>query len=170
MTDLGWWLQNFRRSAFRLESWPVYRVPQEADMFAAFKRGEPVHLPDDHPWLETVRRHTRAGRVMERVRIIGPPLCDYERFELSLYPRSAAAGERIYIGDRTRHQALRGSVFDFWLFDDELLVALDYSPDGEYEGHRLLAGREALEYGRRLRRTVLTHSMPFADYTARTTG
>ena len=38
MTDLAWWLRNFRRTAFRLESWPVYRVQQEADMFAAFRR------------------------------------------------------------------------------------------------------------------------------------
>jgi hypothetical protein len=170
MSDLAWWLQNFRRTAFRLETWPIYRVPQEAEMLAAFKRGEPVHLPDNHPWLETVRRHTQAGRIMERVRIIKPPLCDYERFELSLYPKSTAAGERIYICDRAQYKELRASIFDFWLFDNEMLIVLDYSSEGEYQGHRLMTGQEEIEYGRHVRQSVLTHSMPLAEYTARTTG
>jgi hypothetical protein len=115
MTDLAWWLQNFERSAFRLETLPEYNVPQEAEMLARFKRGEPVDLPDDHPWLERVRHHCRAGKLMRRIRVVSYPLTDYLRMEMSWYPKSVSAGEDI----RITEVQLSG---DFWLFDERTVV------------------------------------------------
>jgi hypothetical protein len=34
MPDLGWWLENFKESAFRLERLPRYNMPEEAEMLA----------------------------------------------------------------------------------------------------------------------------------------
>ena len=44
MPDLGWWLEDFKESAFRLERLPRYNMPEEAEMLATFKRGEKVVL------------------------------------------------------------------------------------------------------------------------------
>jgi Domain of unknown function (DUF5753) len=60
--DLSWWLQHFTRSAFRLEALPEYQVPQEAEMLSAFKRGKPIRMRDDHPWLLTVKQHCGAAK------------------------------------------------------------------------------------------------------------
>jgi gluconate kinase len=42
-------------------------------MLAKFRRGEPVDLPDDHPWLERVRQQCGVGKLMRRVRVVTHP-------------------------------------------------------------------------------------------------
>lgn len=158
MPDLAWWLQNFERSAFRLETLPRYTVPQEAEMLARFKRGEPVDLPDDHPWLERVRNHCRTGKLMRRVRVVSYPLTDYLRMEMSWYPKSVAAGEDIRITE-TR---LSG---DFWLFDECIAVVLHYDSEGRFTGTTMEQG--SLARYLRVRDRALADSMELSAYTAR---
>jgi hypothetical protein len=160
MPDLAWWLQNFERSAFRLETLPVYNVPQEAEMVARFKRGEPVDLPDDHPWLERVRHHCRSGKLMRRVRVVSHPLTDYLRMEMSWYRKSAEAGEDIRITE-TR---LSG---DFWLFDDQTVVVLHYDSEGRFTGTTTEQGSLTLYLS--IRDRALANSMELSAYTARAT-
>jgi hypothetical protein len=159
MPDLAWWLEHFERSAFRLETLPEYNVPQESAMLAAFKRGEPVNVPDDHPWLVRVRRHVRSGRVMRRVRVVSHPLSDYLRMELSWYPKSVAAGEDIRVTERR----LTG---DFWLFDDEAAIVLKYDQAGRFLGAETASD---LAHYRRQRDLALTDCMELSAYTARAT-
>jgi hypothetical protein len=160
MPDLAWWLQNFERSAFRLETLPVYNVPQEAEMVARFKRGEPVDLPDDHPWLERVRHHCRSGKLMRRVRVVSHPLTDYLRMEMSWYRKSVAAGEDI----RITETQLTG---DFWLFDDQTVVVLHYDSEGRFTGTTTEQG--SLTRYLSLRDRALADSMELSAYTARAT-
>ena len=160
MPDLAWWLQNFERSAFRLETLPQYDVPQEAEVLARFKRGEPVNLPDDHPWLARVRQHCGAGKVMRRVRVVSYPLTDYLRMELSWYPKSVAAGEDI----RITETQLTG---DFWLFDERTVVVLHYDPEGRFTGATTEQG--SLTRYLSIRDRALADSMELSAYTARAT-
>jgi hypothetical protein len=159
--DLSWWLQNFTRSAFRLETLAEYQVPQEAEMLSAFKRGEPIRMRDDHPWLLMVKRHCGAAKSMQRVRIVGNPPSEYERFELALYPYSSAAGEEVHVLDK-RHALDE----DFWLFDDQVVYVLRYDATGRFLGAD--AARDVLAY-RRIRDLTLENSIPFAQYAARAT-
>jgi len=160
MPDLAWWLQNFERSAFRLETLSEYNVPQEAEMLARFKRGEPVDLPDDHPWLERVRHHCRVGKQMRRVRVVTHPLTDYLRMEMSWYRKSVEAGEDIRITE-TR---LSG---DFWLFDDQTVVVLHYDSEGRFTGTTTEQG--SLTRYLSIRDRALAESMELSAYTARAT-
>lgn len=162
MPDLAWWLQNFERSAFRLETLPEYRVPQEVELLARFKQGEEVRMPDDHPWLERVRQHTRAGRIMRRVRVVTSPLTDYLRFELSMYHQTVAAGEHI----RVCNSPEIGRFGDWWLFDNRVVIILNYDEAGHFLGTK--PGTDVVTYCRR-RDQALEHSIPFADYTTRAT-
>lgn len=164
MADLAWWLQHFKRTAFRLETLPVYDVPQEAEMVAAFCRGEDVRLPDDHPWLERVRAATRAGKAMQRVRVVSHPLSDYLRFELSLYPKSVEAGEDVQIATRDDHPELEVCTHDFWLFDDEVVVTLEYDTGGRFLG---IKTEQDLDHYRHLRELALSCSMALSAYTTR---
>jgi hypothetical protein len=159
MADLAWWLQNFKRSAFRLETLPEYNVPQEAEMLARFKHGYPVEMPDDHPWLLKVRHHCGAAKVMQRVRIVSNPPSDYERFELSLYRHSSAAGEQIHIIEEYRRFSE-----DFWLFDNQEAYILRYDRHGRFLGVEV--GSDVVAY-RRIRDLALEQSIPFAEYAAR---
>jgi hypothetical protein len=158
MPDLAWWLDNFQHTAFRLETLPHYSIPEEADMLAAFSRGEPVRLPDNHPWPELVRRHVRVGKVMQRVRVVSQPLANYERFELSLYPRSVAAGEHIRI---TTENPGAG---DYWLFDDHTAIVIHYDAGGGFVGTE--QANDVVTY-RRIRDLALANSVPLADFSER---
>jgi hypothetical protein len=161
--DLAWWMKNFKASAFRLETLPVYDSPRETEMLAAFMRDEEVSLPDDFAWLQMVRSHTAAGRSMQRVRMVQYPLSDYIRFEMSLYPQCVEAGEeiRIWEGDGS----LLGSPKDFWLFDRATCFELHYDSRGAF------LGAEPVEatYNRQRMRLALQWSIPLANYTARAT-
>jgi hypothetical protein len=167
ITDLGWWLANFQRSAFRLERLQAYFNPAEAELLAAFQRGEDVQVPDDHPWPPLVHRATQAGKTMQRVRMVEHPLSDYLRFELSLFPRSAEAGEDIRIASLDDHPELEACQEDFWLFDDEVVVVLTYDERGRFLGSRI---EPDLDRYRKLRELALSCSMELSAYTTRTAG
>lgn len=161
MPDLAWWLENFQASAFRLEALPTYSVPEEADMLAAFRRGEAV-LPDNHPWPKLVAGISAAGKTIQRVRIVSDPPTDYERFELSLYPHSAEAGEDIRVTD---DPSLRYA--DFWLFDDEAVFVMRYDNTGGFLGTDV--PNDVVTY-RHIRDLVWEYSVPLAKFTARAAG
>jgi hypothetical protein len=159
MPDLAWWLANFQVSAFRLETRPVYSVPQEAEMLAAFRRDGSLPAMNEHPWVKRVRDHCGTGKRMQRVRVTSRPMTDYERFEVALYPHSHAAGEDIRICDG-------GSLGeqDFWLFDNHTAVLLHYDADGGFTGFDVEV--ESIGHYRRLRDLALSRSITLQEFLA----
>jgi hypothetical protein len=164
MPDLGWWLENFKESAFRLERMHAYSMPEEAEMLAAFKRGEKVQLPEDHPWPPLVKRHCSTGKTMQRARVVDRPLTDYQRFELSLYPHSVEAGEQIHVYERGSIPEIFLYEVDFWLFDNSTVYILNYDAEGHFLGTE--PAYNVLLY-RRIRDLALERSIPFAEFTPR---
>ena len=167
MPDLGWWLENFKESAFRLERCPSYNMPEEAEMLAAFKRGEKVQLPENHPWPPLVKRQCSAGKVMQRARVVSRPPTEYERFELSLYPHSIEAGEQICVYERGSIPEIFRYEVDFWLFDNHTVYILNYDAEGHFLGTE--PAYDMVTY-RRIRDLALERSIPLADFTARSAG
>jgi Family of unknown function (DUF6879) len=167
MPDLGWWLENFKESAFRLERCPSYNLPEEAEMLAAFKRGEKVQLPENHPWPPLVKRQCSAGKVMQRARVVSRPPTEYERFELSLYPHSIEAGEQICVYERGSIPEIFRYEADFWLFDNHTVYILNYDAEGHFLGTE--PAYDMVTY-RRIRDLALERSIPLADFTARAAG
>ena len=167
MPDLGWWLENFKESAFRLERCPSYNMPEEAEMLAAFKRGEKVQLPENHPWPPLVKRQCSAGKVMQRARVVSRPPTEYERFELSLYPHSIEAGEQICVYERGSIPEIFRYEVDFWLFDNHTVYILNYDAEGHFLGFE--PAYDMVTY-RRIRDLALERSIPLADFTARAAG
>jgi hypothetical protein len=164
MPDLGWWLENFKESAFRLERCPSYNMPEEAEMLAAFKRGEKVQLPENHPWPPLVKRQCSAGKVMQRARVVSRPPTEYERFELSLYPHSIEAGEQICVYERGSIPEIFRYEVDFWLFDNHTVYILNYDAEGHFLGTE--PAYDVVTY-RRIRDLALERSIPLAEFTAR---
>jgi len=164
VTDLAALLKNFRQSAFRLETLERYTVPQEAEWFEEWKHtGKlPELTPGNDSWLRMVRDHTRAGRLMQRVRVVSAPLTDYERFELALFPPSLEAGEDIRVISRSVFRSILHVSEDFWLFDSQTAVMLRYDTAGRFlsaePGQSSLCQRQCDE--------VLAQSMPLKEYLA----
>jgi hypothetical protein len=158
--DLGALLQNFRQSAFRLETLAHYTVPQEEEWFAEWRQtGKlPELTPDNDSWLRMVRDHCAAGKKMRRVRVVSSPLTDYERFELSLFPPSVAAGEEIRVVQRSA--VVRTA--DFWLFDESTAVMLRYDETGRFQGVEDGTASTCCRH----RDRVLAQSIPLEEYLA----
>jgi hypothetical protein len=170
MTDLAWWLQNFQRSAFRLETLPEYWVDQEAEWFAEWQRSGtvPELTPENDSWCKLLHETRSSGRRMQRVRLVSSPLTDYERFELATFRDSVAAGEEIRVCQRESWKDIEtnnGNPADFWLFDEQTTIMLNYDPEGRFQGTE----EGVSSFCIRQRDLALEYSIPLADFLARTT-
>jgi len=58
------------------------------------------------PWLAHIARTTSAGKSWRRVRVVGWPLTEYERYQMIGYRVSAATGDVIRIAGRSAHPEL----------------------------------------------------------------
>lgn len=155
--------ETFQREAWRLETLPAYRVPQEAEEIRDFLAGERI---DPHAYsneyTDDLKRLREEGKSKGRVHIVSRPLSDYLRYEFMYYQPHAWAGEEIRIMDVTgRRNPLEG-VQDFWMFDRSEVVLMNYEPDGTQTSREVFAGdiNPFLEY----QRIALAESIPFLEY------
>ncbi|GHH13101.1 DUF6879 family protein [Streptomyces rubradiris] len=155
--------RSFQREAWRLETLPEYRVPQEAEEIKAYLAGERI---DPHAYsneyTDDLKQLRREGKSKGRVHIVTRPLSDYLRFEFMYYQPHAWAGDDIRIMDVTgRPNPLQG-VQDFWMFDQSEVVLMNYEPDGTQISREVFEGDVTpfLEY----QRIALAESVPFEEY------
>jgi uncharacterized protein DUF6879 len=166
---LGPYLAEFRVSAFRLECRQHYDNPTEREWFARYlQTGEvPVFNPDNDAWCKLVAEARAAGKAVQRVHLVQEPPSDYVRFELECQQASLNAGEDIRViafRDSAEAPPLGdpGHLGDFWLFDDETVVELDYDQEGRFLGAR--QAQESIEYYHRLRDEAMKRSISLKEY------
>lgn len=147
-TEFSKLFRSFGSSAFRWESFPTYRVDAEDEEFKAYCNGakeSPVTFPD---WEETIRTATSAGKSFLVVRVVpnAPEIYfDYE-FDWAYKPFKAIGQETRFLRDMAPDSVAKGMLMhDFWLFDNERLVVMNYKPDGEYVGARMVNSRDNKE-------------------------
>lgn len=157
---------SYKREAFRLETLPVYTMPDEQEEFATFLEAGKAEVPgDDDLWLARVRRFRESGRWIGRVHIVTRPLTDYLRFEFEYYPYSVGAGEEVRILDLTGKENPGLPDQDFWMFDDTHVVEMRYRSDGTQICRELLENPD-LELYVRWKRLAMDLSVPFEKYRA----
>ncbi|MFF2845037.1 DUF6879 family protein [Streptomyces sp. NPDC058001] len=153
---------SMRHEAWRLETLPVYRVPQEADAMRRYLDGEPVTREATQPWFDRVEGYKADGRTVGRVHVITRPLTDYLRFEFAHYRHNVEAGEDIRILDVTDRANPLSGAGDFWMFDRSRIVLMHYEPDGTQISREVYEGDP--EPFRELQRTAIAESAPFEEY------
>jgi hypothetical protein len=143
--DLLWsddLLQSFRRSAFRLETRSTYALTYERADFERFLAGSPVPPPQLdwwHPWLDEIARLTAEGKTVARVRVLDEPPTDYQRWEMWAARWHSQAGERIGYMPRSRAQRIGLPLLhDWWLLDDERVIAMWFTSAGEISDRELI--------------------------------
>jgi hypothetical protein len=114
----------------------------------------------------TGRRGGRAG--LGRVRIIGQPLADGERWELAVFDENAQAGEDVRIADRTAHPELAELDRDFWLLDDEtdqpVVQLMTYDPDGQYVSREVTSDPAVIAHCSAQRDLALARSVDLKEF------
>lgn len=165
---------QFRASAFRLETLQSYAVSSEDASLRAFREGlpRPERSVRTSPWLRRIALTTAAGKRWSRVHVIEEPLSWYIEWELLAYVESAAVGEEIRLADRGQHPELGPLREDFWLFDAELgdqafAVRMRYDQPGSVEGYDLVRDPATLDEYRRARDLAWACSVSLNEYLAR---
>jgi hypothetical protein len=168
VADLATCFDLFRASAFRLETLRTYSVPAEAESLRAFRAGlPPERSVRTSPWLARIAQTTAEGKSWRRIRIVGWPLTEYERFQMACYPGSAEAGEDIRVAGRSAHPEL-AVLGDFWLFDAEtpspFAALMSYDHHGAYLGSGVTSSPEVIERCRAHQRLAQRHSIPLESF------
>jgi hypothetical protein len=172
--DLSACFDLFERSAFRLETLPAYAVGgAEEERLRAFRLGlpRPERSVQTSPWLARIARTAAAGKSWRRVRVLGRPLTEYQRYQLVGYQESAAAGDVISIVERSAHPELAALTRDFWLFDEDgpqpFAALMTYDDTGQYVGSEITAAPETVERCKAAQQLAGRYSIPLATYLAR---
>ncbi|MFF2656206.1 DUF6879 family protein [Kitasatospora sp. NPDC058032] len=155
--------RDFATEAWRLETLPVYNVPQEIEELRAFRAGERID-PHAHSneYTDDLKRVRREGKVKGRVHIVTRPLSEYLRYEFMYYLPHVWAGEDIRIMDVTDRPDPLAGVTDFWMFDKREVVLMNYLPDGTQIDRTVFEGDVSpfIEY----QRIAIAESVPFEEY------
>lgn len=156
---------NFRESAFRLETLQHYDTAGDAERLAAFREGRPLPItPSKRAWLDFIEQGVAAGKRTYRVHVLDRPLTEYVRFELAAYEENAAAGEEIRLAERTAHPALAELRSDFWLFDDAIAVPMEYDEQGHFVAFHPTGASDVVERCRCERDLALAHSEALLEF------
>ncbi|UXY32604.1 DUF6879 family protein [Streptomyces sp. HUAS TT20] len=155
--------QDFQSEAWRLETLPEYRVPQEEEEIRAYLAGERIdpHTYSD-AYTEDLGRVRREGKSKGRVHIVTRPLTTYLQYEFMHYRPHVWAGDDIRIMDVTDRENPLAGVQDFWVFDKKEVVLMHYEADGTQISREVHEGDVTpfMEY----QRIALAESVPFDEY------
>lgn len=161
--------RTYLKTAFRMEMLPQYLVDHLNPNFKAFLAGDPIPPPNPAGtrWSDMIREHVAAGRIMARVHILPDKLTPYLKYEIEWgYTKNAVAGDdiRIMLPDRCDQELRRVLTQDFWIFDDELVVLVDYDPQGRFKGLRQIGNGESIAIYQDAKRLSWERSIPLSEF------
>jgi len=172
--DLSACFDLFERTAERLEVLPAYAVGgAEEERLRAFRLGlpRPERSVRTSPWLARIARTTAEGKSWRRVRVLGWPLTEYQRYQLTGYQESAAAGDVIRIADRSAHPELATLDRDLWLFDADgplpFAALMSYDEADAYLGSEITTAPGSVERCRAALRLAGRYAVSLDTYLAR---
>lgn len=121
----------FERSAWRLETYPAYEVDDEAEALRLHRDVGELDVSYLADWLTDVKAATDVGKRFERVRVLTEPPTPYLEFEMAVAVHNSAVGEDIRTLTARKARLLElPDLHDFWIFDDERVAILHFSPTG----------------------------------------
>lgn len=131
--------KNFKQSALRIETLPLYKEDMEDIEYYNFINGEPVEYGDKE-WIGNLKRWTSQGKIIKRIRIVSDILTTYEKYEFFCYHKNCLAGEKIFVMPRNEYEKIvdRKDRFDYWIFDESTICKINYNNEGRYLGYTII--------------------------------
>lgn len=136
-------LSGFRESWFKFECQPAYVIGAEREAFGRFEQDGTLLPPSAfgwwRNWLDGVAQQARAGKVIQRVRVLDEPPTAYQRYLLAVSHWHQEAGENLGYLPRSRAVRLGLPMEDDWsLFDGTKVAVTRFTSAG------LVAERELI--------------------------
>jgi hypothetical protein len=154
----------FTRTAYRLEVRRAYGILEEDRPFQQYLAGEDPGIDWLRPWLVLMGEQTGQGKRVERVRVVDDPPSAYLRWEIENTPHNLGAGEDIRYLFRDTARRLHLSQYDYWIFDDTLLVLLEFDDRDRFLGFRTTRNRTAIDEHRRLQTCAWREALTYEQY------
>jgi hypothetical protein len=168
------WMEQFERSAWRLETLPQYNPRTDASYQHWLAIGEPLPLeqrPRKREWMAAIRSATAAGKRLTQLHVVDRPLAPGVRYELAVYGENVKAGMEIRIADRTDHPELAALTRDWWGFDLDgdrpVIHLMTYDADGEYLSREVSSDPEVVARCRAEQDVALRYSVDLSEYLQR---
>lgn len=160
-------LGSAHRSAVHLEMRDGYMAEPALDAWRAGSREDLLaNDPEFQLWLKWVREATERGVTVRRARVFSVPESDYIRWEHFISDANVTAGEQIRWLPRQRATDIAFPGNDFWVFDDETVLVLHHTGDGEPapEYLELTTDPKILQLCSSAFEAVWGRAIPHADY------
>jgi hypothetical protein len=144
----------------------TYGMSDEQADLTLFLSGAPQPENYNDDWHAYIRSHVTAGKTVQRVKLIRRPYTDYTRFLMEWgVPGNVAAGEDYRIIDVSQGEHVELPDQDFWLFDEKLVIRLDFDEAGGLSGIERIEQPD-LDHYRQVRDAGLRQALPFRDWHA----
>ncbi len=160
---------GFEYTAYRLERLPWYGVGYEDASFRAWQAGWPTQRdPARDAWTGMVRNAVAAGKIFQRVHLVGD-LTDYLRYEFEhWYLANAAAGDDARIWPEPPGGWPEDlPPWDYWMFDSHDVWAMHYDESYRFLFCEQVDDPEIVVRCNYWRDAALHHAIPFAEYMRR---
>ena len=163
---LGQFIDQAKRTLFRLETLDHYDVGSDGGDFQRFLRGEGG--PDEKrkaAWHKVLQADLDRGVTTYRVHVVRSPLSDYLRYEFEWGYAHNLAYEHIDIldlSDQPLPFELEG-IGDFWLIDGKHVAVMRYDEAGRYLGFDVAPDGEAPRY-EAAQEAAWRAAVPFEQY------
>lgn len=114
---------RFSKSAFRYEALQEYDVHFEKEAYQQFHNTGQLPAHFNQEWHSIIATALKRGATMQRVRFLTFPLSPYLKYELTAYKESILHWEEIRYITKNEISWCK----DFWIFDDEVVLEMNYS-------------------------------------------
>ena len=154
---------NAKRSIFRLESLPKYRIAYDLKNFEKFKKGKKYLSQKETNWFKRIKRAKNKNIKIQRVRIFSYPISAYLRYEIDFWRHSAKFGEEILFLESKKYKKIKHHLKikpkDFWLFDNKNLILFHYDKEWIWLKEEAVLKKVVIEKYSKLRNELIKNSV-----------
>ncbi|MFF1684446.1 MULTISPECIES: DUF6879 family protein [unclassified Streptomyces] len=156
--------ENFKHTAWRLETRERYTSDEGTSTYAEFLKGVAPTWDLTTPWSTTIRAKTDQGARVERVRIVDSPATVGQRYLIAHAEKNAALGEDVRNIDRTYADEFQLGTEDFWIFDSRLVALLNFDEDDNLTDVELITEPGRVNRYAQLRDAAWHYAEPYQDF------
>lgn len=162
--------ENFKHTAWRLETHSRYASDEAADTYAQFKAIGHVTWDMESWFCTTIRTQTTAGKTVGRVRVVDDPPTQGQRYLMVNAERNAALGEDIRNLWREDAEQLRLGNEDFWIFDSRLVALLNFDDGDDLVNVELITEPAVVLRYSMVRDAAMHYATPHEEFVAQLTA
>lgn len=162
------WCIGSKKEIFRLQLLNTYDVESSKKSFEDYRRGKPINIdeiPGYKDWLSRIETKKKQGVRVINMQVVDLPLNDYTRYAVEvILPINERAGQESYFIERSKAADTVSGFQDFWMFDSEKVLLMDYDKNGRFLGGRVLTDTLSIARYVKLKHSLSKIAAPMKEF------